>query len=93
MKKYAVLALFVALAPLVSAKDKAEVTYVGQGRYVCEGKSAACAQIEQSNRALEREQRAREEARLEREREQRRVNSGKAGSGAIFDQALERFFR
>lgn len=69
------------------AKDDTRTTYVGQGRYTCNGNSAACAQIDQNNRQAEqlrqyeyqREQ-DRAQAAVERERrlqEQDRRNYGR----------------
>lgn len=53
-------------------KDKAEIHYVGQGRYTCSGDAYKCAQIDASNRALEAQERAKDESRQQREYEQRR---------------------
>ena len=54
------------------AKDKAEIHYVGQGRYTCSGDSYKCAQIDANNRSLEARQRERDESRQQREYEQRK---------------------
>ena len=53
------------------AKDKAEIRYAGQGRYTCSGDSYKCAQIDANNRALEAQQRAKDDAREQREYERR----------------------
>lgn len=50
-----------ALAASAFAKDKPDVTYVGGGRYTCSGKSAQCAQIDANNRAIEAQQRAKDD--------------------------------
>lgn len=36
-------------AQCASAKEESRVTYVGQGRYTCEGDSYKCARIQQEN--------------------------------------------
>lgn len=69
MKKISILLALV--CTLAVAKDEPKVTYVGLGRYTCSGSSAVCAQIDQNNRALEAQRQAREEARRERERNNR----------------------
>ncbi len=46
------------LLSVAHAKDDARVTYVGGGRYACEGDSYRCARIEQENqREAERQRR------------------------------------
>lgn len=65
------------------AKDKNEVTYVGQGRYSCSGTGYKCAQIDQQNRLTsqvesDRYERTRREemGRYERSREEYREREG-----------------
>ena len=68
-------ALLIVLA-LVSAtaiaKEKAEVRYVGMGRYTCSGDRYKCAQIDANNRLLDTQRETKENARIEKEREQHR---------------------
>lgn len=52
-------------------KEKAEIHYAGEGRYTCSGDAYKCAQIDANNRALEDRQRAKDDARQQREYEQR----------------------
>lgn len=59
------------------AKDDAQVTYVGGGRYVCKGNSYKCAQIDQQNqreseRRTEEYQRDQDRAQSYVDRERRR---------------------
>lgn len=69
MKMTAILLALVCAGAI--AKDKPDVVYAGGGRYTCSGSSYQCAQVDAGNRALEERQRAKDDARLEREREQR----------------------
>lgn len=55
------------LVAAAQARDRANTTYVGGGRYTCTGGSAQCAQVRQNNEALEAQRRAAGEARRARE--------------------------
>ncbi len=68
MTRFLAIALL-ALATSAIAKEKPEIRYVGLGRYTCSGNSAECAQINANNRALDAQDRARTDARQEREYE------------------------
>lgn len=54
------------------AKDDAQVTYVGGGRYVCKGDSYKCAQIDQQNQS--ESERRREVYQRDQDRAQSYVN-------------------
>ena len=60
-------ALAVCLLSVAYAKGDAKVTYVGGGRYACQGDSYKCAQIDQAN------QRESDRQRQEYQREQERA--------------------
>lgn len=64
--------ILLTLASSAIAKDKAEVTYVGLGRYTCSGDKYKCAQIDANNRALDERDRQRWEREKERDYEQRK---------------------
>lgn len=64
--------ILLSLTTSVFAKDKAEITYVGLGRYVCQGDKYKCAQIDTNNRALDERDRQRWEREKERDHEQRK---------------------
>jgi len=70
MKKIVIYLAFISVGAL--AGEKAEIHYSGLGRYTCTGDSFKCAQIDANNRALESWQRAKDNVRIESEREQRR---------------------
>ena len=66
--------ILLALTTSAIAKDdgKADITYVGLGRYTCSGDKYKCAQIDANNRALEERDRQRWEQQRERDYEQRK---------------------
>lgn len=55
MNKTLLIAVMIAHASFAFAKDNANSTYVGDGRYACRGSSSACAPVDASNRQRERE--------------------------------------
>lgn len=72
LKKYLIfLALTTCLNTNTAAKDKADVTYVGLGRYTCSGDKYKCAKIDANNRALDERDRQRWEREKERDYERR----------------------
>lgn len=73
MKYFVTIALLL-MAMTASAKDDAEITYVGGGRYTCSGDKYKCAQVDANNRALEEQRRARQQAQDDARRVQQREN-------------------
>lgn len=78
-----IIAALLAVCSLAIAKDKNEITYVGQGRYSCSGKGYKCAQIDQQNRLQSQiesdryeRNRSEERGRYERSREEYREREG-----------------
>ena len=67
MNNFFLAVLLALIATCATAKEKPEIVYVGSGRWACSGNSAACAQIDQNNRMIEEQRRARDDRR-ERER-------------------------
>lgn len=72
MRKLLTAGLTFCLLSFAYAKDDAQVTYVGGGRYVCEGDNYKCAQIDQQNRR--ESERRREEYQRDQDRAQSYVD-------------------
>lgn len=56
----------VALALSATIDAEAKTTYVGGGRYACEGGSSSCAQVKQGNASSDRQKRAERDERSEK---------------------------
>ena len=70
MRKVSLLLIATLLASGAFAKDKAQITPAGSpGRYHCNGDKATCAQIDQNNKMLDAQDRARREERDRRDQE------------------------
>ena len=73
MGKFLVIILLsLTTAAVAKDKGKADIHYVGLGRYTCSGDSFKCAQIDANNRAIEERDRQTWEQQLERDDEQRK---------------------
>jgi len=64
--------IFALLCTGAIAADKPVVRYAGDGRYTCSGNSPECAQVAANNRAREQQRQSQDDARREREYEQRK---------------------
>ena len=69
---FAIILLTITTSAIAKDDGKADIHYVGLGRYTCSGDKYKCAQIDANNRAQEERDRQRWEDQRERDYEQRK---------------------